>query len=120
MNSRFQIKGINDDTDFCMCCGKQGLKKVVWIEDAETGSLEHFGVICALNPSKAFGIGKSDLSFHEKSFKAIQDAITRKACRLYREAGGEMKMVTHYSSAAANIELWNQCRESARQSFSQN
>jgi len=120
MNSRFQIKGINDDTDFCMCCGKQGLKKVVWIEDGETGSLEHFGVICAINPSKAFGIGKADLKQHEVVFQHIQSVISSRARRLYREAGGEMKMATHYSSIPSNVELWNQCRESARQSFSQN
>lgn len=42
-----RILGINDDKDDCCCCGKTGLKKVVWIEDTETLTIEHYGTTCA-------------------------------------------------------------------------
>ena len=54
--SRFQFLGVNDDRDFCECCGKQELKRVVWIEDLETGEVKHYGTTCATNPAKAFGV----------------------------------------------------------------
>lgn len=53
--SRFQILGVNDDRDFCDCCGKQGLKRVVWIQDNELGEIKHFGTSCATQPAKGFG-----------------------------------------------------------------
>jgi hypothetical protein len=56
MAGRFVVKGINDEQSFCSCCGKQGLKRVVWIEDTETGDINHFGTSCAENPAKAFGV----------------------------------------------------------------
>jgi hypothetical protein len=43
MAGRFTVKGINDEQSFCSCCGKQNLKRVVWIEDTETGEINHFG-----------------------------------------------------------------------------
>jgi hypothetical protein len=42
-----RILGINDDRDFCQCCGKTGLRRVVWIENIETGTIRHFGTTCA-------------------------------------------------------------------------
>lgn len=56
--TRFKIKGINDERDTCDCCGKTGLKKVVWIEDVDAGEIRAFGTTCALNPAKAFGLDK--------------------------------------------------------------
>lgn len=53
--NRYQFLGVNDDRDFCECCGKVDLKRVVWIEDLEEGTIKHFGVVCAQNPAKAFG-----------------------------------------------------------------
>jgi len=41
-----RILGINDDEDYCSCCGKTGLKRVVWIEH-EDGSIDHYGTTCA-------------------------------------------------------------------------
>lgn len=54
--ARFRIKGVNDDRDTCDCCGKTGLKKVVWIEDLETQEIRAFGTSCATSPTKAFGL----------------------------------------------------------------
>ena len=56
--SRFRVKGVNDEKDTCECCGKEGLKRVVWIEDTETLEVRHFGTSCAANPAKAFGLGR--------------------------------------------------------------
>lgn len=28
----FKVLGVNDDTDNCECCGRTGLKRVVWLE----------------------------------------------------------------------------------------
>lgn len=53
--ARFLVLGINDDRDFCECCGKQGLKRVVWIHDTELGEVKHFGSVCATQPQKGFG-----------------------------------------------------------------
>lgn len=53
--ARFEVLGINEDRDFCECCGKQNLKRVVWIQDNELGEIKHFGSVCATQPQKGFG-----------------------------------------------------------------
>lgn len=72
--ARFQILGVNDDRDFCECCGKQGLKRVVWIQDNELSEVKHFGTVCATQPAKGFG---PDVE------KAIKSAV-RKAAELQK------------------------------------
>lgn len=47
MEVNYKLLGVNDDKDFCSCCGKQGLKRVVWMEDNRTGEVNHFGTHCA-------------------------------------------------------------------------
>lgn len=47
MKSEYKVLGCNDDKDFCNCCGKQGLSKVVWLENLETSEVSHYGVVCA-------------------------------------------------------------------------
>lgn len=86
--SKFKVLGVNDDQDSCECCGKQGLKKVVWIENTETGSIQHFGVVCAANPAKAFGLD-SEIKSAVQSFKAKCQAAISIAHRMYRAAGGK-------------------------------
>lgn len=39
--------GINDDHDNCECCGKVGLKRVVYLENEADGTIAHFGTTCA-------------------------------------------------------------------------
>ncbi len=56
--SRFKVLGVNDEAEDCECCGKTGLKRVVWIEDTETLKIQHFGTTCAESPAKAFGLKK--------------------------------------------------------------
>ncbi len=75
---RFKVKGVNDEKDTCECCGKEGLKRVVWIEDTETLEVRHFGTTCAANPAKAYGlkreIAKAVRDFEAAASKAKRDA----------------------------------------------
>ncbi len=53
--SNYKILGVNSDVDFCSCCGKQNLKKVVWIENVDSQQFNHYGTTCAaylLSPKK--------------------------------------------------------------------
>ena len=70
--SRFVIKGINDEQDTCSCCGKTGLKRVVWIEDTETGDINHFGTSCATRPAKCFGITTKEINAEIRKFEAAE------------------------------------------------
>jgi len=73
--SRFVIKGINDEQDSCSCCGKTGLKRVVWIEDTQTGDINFFGTSCATNPAKCFGVTKGDVA---KAVRVYQSELAQK------------------------------------------
>ena len=114
MNERFKIKGINDEESFCMCCGKSGLQKVVWIEDTETGEIQHFGCICALKPTKAFGLTKADLKFSLSMFEDRISQAHRMARKTYREAGGKMMSLTPYSSGPADKAAYAQYLSEAK------
>lgn len=70
--SRFVIKGINDEQDTCSCCGKTGLQRVVWIEDTDTGDINHFGTSCATRPAKGFGITTKEINVEIRKFEAAQ------------------------------------------------
>jgi predicted metal-binding protein len=58
LTARFQVIGVNDSADFCECCGRQGLKRVVWVLDRETGDHKHFGTTCVLAPTKCFHLDR--------------------------------------------------------------
>ena len=49
----WHIIGINDDETVCALCGKENLKRVVWIENYETGEIMAVGTTCV---SKMLGI----------------------------------------------------------------
>lgn len=80
LTDRFQVLAVNDKADFCECCGRQGLKKVVWVLDNETGEHKHFGTFCVLAPSKAFGLDKQ-VAASVREFDRTQ-AASRKAAWL--------------------------------------
>ena len=77
INDRFQVLAVNDSADFCECCGRKGLKRVVWVLDNETGEHKHFGTTCVLAPSKAFGLDK-EVGAAIRQF-AHEQAAARKA-----------------------------------------
>ena len=91
--SRFVIKGINDEQESCSCCGKTGLKRVVWIEDTETGDINHFGTSCATQPSKCFGISKNEVNAELRKFKS--------ALAIKRNADRHSKILTALAAAEA-------------------
>ena len=82
---RFLVRGINDDESSCMCCGRQGLKRVVWIEDTETGEIRHYGVVCATAPAKAFGLTgdiKRAIREHDKAQEEAARIARNEALRI--------------------------------------
>lgn len=46
MSKRIKVLGINDDRDTCQCCGRAGLKRVVWLS-IDSGEPVHYGTSCA-------------------------------------------------------------------------
>jgi hypothetical protein len=64
---KYKIVGINDEQESCDCCGKTGLKKVVWLEEIETGSVRAFGTTCA---AKAQGFTVKQQTSLEKAHLA--------------------------------------------------
>ena len=115
MASRFVVKGVNDEQSFCCCCGKSGLKRVVWIEDTETGAIGHYGTTCAESPAKAFGVTgeirsavRKFQSDAKKAAKAAENAAAVARCQekldrsraAYEEARstypGEMVVEFHF------------------------
>lgn len=43
----YNILGVNDDRDYCELCGKTNIARVVWLENKETGQVQHLGTSCA-------------------------------------------------------------------------
>jgi len=85
-----KVLAVNDDKDFCECCGKSNLKKVVWIENTETGEIRHFGVICVLKPAKGFGVER-EVKSAERSWASKLQAIYSMAWKAYKAAGGSVE-----------------------------
>ena len=83
----YKVRGCNDERDFCECCGKTRLKRVVWIENLDTGDVRHFGTTCAQQPAKGFDCGKEIKA-------AVSQAVADEkwswalAYKAYRAAGG--------------------------------
>ena len=54
------LLGINSDKDFCECCGKTNLSRVMWIE--QEGNVSHYGTTCGakiLNQSESKAVKKA-------------------------------------------------------------
>lgn len=87
MEKQLRVLAVNDDRDFCECCGRQGLKRVVWIEDCESGVIKHFGTTCAAAPAKGFGLEKEiKRAIAERDH--IEKTLNFITHRSYRESGG--------------------------------
>jgi len=106
MANRFKVLGINDDKNFCECCGKSGLQRVVWIEDTETGEVKHFGTSCAAKPAKGFDC----IDEIKEAIKSITWKIKNISIRhSYKALGG--KWLPHptekHAMIAADMPLWH-------------
>ena len=118
--SRFKVKGINDEQDACMCCGKTGLKRVVWIEDTETSEVWHFGTSCAENPTKAFGV-KSEIRKAVREFDKVQarakqearDAALVAACREAWETFTGEKRLGKFGLVAVDSDAFQKHKQAA-------
>jgi hypothetical protein len=108
MERRYEVLGVNDDRDFCMCCGKENLARVVWIQDNETGEVKHFGTTCAASPQKGFGVDK-DIKRAINSFKAHQQHVWMCAHRQYRKLGGKYDGNVNTGWRAIDMTLLDRC-----------
>jgi len=86
--ARYQVLSINDDRDFCECCGRTGLKRVVFIRDTETDETKHFGTTCAMSPVKGFGLDK-EIKAAIKRADDYRKTLNVLANQSYRAAGGK-------------------------------
>ena len=118
MESRYRVLAVNDDRDFCECCGRQRLKQVVWIEDTETQEIKHFGTTCAAAPAKGFGVDK-EIKRAVSTFKAKQQALWAHAHHIYRKAGGTYSGNGHDGWKAIDSTLLDQCLTQARNALAQ-
>jgi hypothetical protein len=125
--SGFKILGVNDDQNFCQCCGKSDLKAVVWIQNLETGEVQHFGSVCATKPAKAFGITKTDIAKKIKEQEKAEAEKAKKEARVAFEAAqakaNELRVKTDnaylaqggsfnpYSGEARNRTLWQKIND---------
>jgi hypothetical protein len=110
---RYQVLSVNDDQDFCQCCGKTGLKRVVFIRDTETDEVKHFGTTCAMSPVKGFGIDKeikaaiNRAEDYEKRLNSMTGYEYRKNGGAYIDAINERGLPVR---RPANLTLWQQYR----------
>jgi hypothetical protein len=67
-----KIIGVNSDKDFCACCGKQELAKVVWIENTTDCTVLHYGTTCA---AKIMGSAKVKAAISAEMMKAADKLL---------------------------------------------
>ena len=112
IEARFRVLGVNDDRDFCECCGKTGLKRVVFIEDRELGGIKHFGTTCAMNPAKNFDKMAVETLVSVKKFMASLDRNKWKdvSFQYKNRMGGKMTMIDRqtYAMIPADMDLYDQ------------
>jgi predicted metal-binding protein len=92
MDKRYQVVGVNDENDYCECFGKKNLKRVVWINDTESGEVKHFGTTCATRPAKGFDVEKEVKAAIEKFDRRVQ-MVNHLTHYEYKRQGG--KMIVH-------------------------
>lgn len=112
--NRFQVLAVNDEKDFCECCGKKNLKRVVFVRDIETDEVKHFGTSCATAPAKGFNIESEVKTAIAKfdSYTQILNAYTRQE---YKKQGGQYVANADGSSwSIADRGLYDECREVVR------
>lgn len=85
IGAKFRVLGENDDASDCCCCGRQGLRRVVWLqpldEDGEDcGSPVHFGRVCGARAAGwGYGsdAGRIDRRIREEAAKARKHYETK-------------------------------------------
>lgn len=87
MVKKFRMVGINDDASECSCCGRQGLKRVVWLMPLDVdgnpeGDAAPYGTSCAAT-LMGYAYPKSSASKRKIEAEAVmamrqtvEDAVT--------------------------------------------
>lgn len=75
--AKYRVLGTNDDHSECLCCGRTGLRSVVWLQPLDEngedhGSPVHFGRVCGARAA-GWGYG-SDASRIERRIRAEEKA----------------------------------------------
>lgn len=112
--NRYKVLEVSDAVNFCQCCGKTNLKRVVFIEDTQTGDVQHFGTTCATQPAKGFGLDrevKAAIKAHDGALAAVMTSAHRR----YRAQGGKYDQHKPGEWTAADKALFAECVEQARQ-----
>lgn len=112
----YKILAINDEQDFCQCCGKTNLKRVVWMENLDTGSIAHYGTTCAAHHSKLSskeikeGVAKNKrqaiIEYYASAERKALDEAIKRANDLKLHYGPERKaVIEEYRIAAYNKKI---------------
>lgn len=81
-----RVLGVNDDRDSCDCCGRQGLKKVVWLETA-AGEIVAYGTGCA---ARVLGLEGTPAEQRKAIAELAQVALVVERRRVFK---GECRLV---------------------------
>ena len=111
--SKFQVLEVSDSQDFCMCCGRKGLKRVVFILNTETDEVKHFGTTCAAQPVKGFGVDK-EIKEAIRSFADKEKMINVTTHFEYRKSGGKYSPNGNGYSSATDKGLFLKIREDVK------
>lgn len=90
MPRRQRCLGVNDEQSTCCCCGRRGLKRVVWLLDLHELDVEpaHYGTTCAahLLMQRLPGEPKPKMAAAEREIAAaLDEELTRVAGELLAE-----------------------------------
>lgn len=114
MKEQFEFLGVNDDRDVCGCCGKSGLKKVVWLKGTETGAVVAYGVNCAAR-AMGFGEGYNARNVHKLKervdARAAFEKKKAKAIELFDKQVAEMpgeKLILAYNPKTKKFNTYRQ------------
>lgn len=85
--NRFQVLEVTDTVNACDCCGRNGLKRTVAIQDNESNDVKYFGTTCATKPEKGFNLAENIKQAIE-AFEYTERLVNRLTCKEYRKQGG--------------------------------
>lgn len=83
-NDMFKMIGITDETNVCECCGKSNLKRVVVLEDIDTGSIVRYGCDCAARAMSVKGatVKTDNLDWRYKTISYVRKWIATRDSKL--------------------------------------
>lgn len=106
LKRKFKVLGVNSEKDFCQCCGKRGLMRVVWIQDVDTGEIMHYGTICVLSINKEFRLSaQHQIKSAIKADNKLRLKLENRASTMYGLRGGKWNL----KQKPDDIGLYAQC-----------